>query len=61
MSNWGGAREGAGREKKDNVKIAIRISQEAFSIINNLSNEKEKTKSEIINNLILNMHKFNIG
>ena len=51
-NNWGGLREGAGRRKEYHTKsIGIRISEEAFEKLNQLTNNKSK----FINDLILSI------
>lgn len=51
----GGARQGAGRKKKENsrnIRASFMLSPEAQSVLEKLAKESGKSKNDVINNLL---------
>ena len=55
IENRGGAREGAGRRKKDNarsISVALKLSSKAHENLQRLVEQKGSNKNDVINELL---------
>lgn len=55
IENRGGARQGAGRKRKENgrnIRASFMLSAEANATLDKLAKESGKSKNDVINNLL---------